>query len=126
MASYVIWMDSKEGKIFDLVPEGTKVRHLHTHGHKHPSQPGGDNNKDHHHGLDVFFSEIAASIRGAKEIIVLGPSEAKLHFKSYLEKHFGNTLAKKLIAVETVDHPTDNQILAHGRKFFKEYDAFQE
>ena len=119
MASYVIWMDSKEGKIFDLLPEGPKVRHLHTHGHKNRMPPYGDNNSEHHHHLDAFFKEIADSIKDAKEVIVLGPSEAKLHFKSYLEKHFAHTLATKLVAVETVDHPTDNQILAHARKFFK-------
>ena len=125
MASYVIWMDSKEGKIFDLEPEGTKVRHLHTHGHKHRPQPGGDGNKDHNHGLDPFFKEIANSIKDAKEVIVLGPSEAKLHFKNYLEKHFAHTLAKSVVAVEAADHPTDNQILAHARKFFKAFDAFR-
>ncbi|MBI3556281.1 MAG: translational machinery protein [Deltaproteobacteria bacterium] len=119
-------MDSKEGKVFDLLPEGTKVRHLHTHGHKYKPQPGGDHNEAHQHGLDGFFKQLADSIKDAKEVIVLGPSEAKVHFKSYLEKHFAHTLAKKIVAVETVDHPSDNQILAQARKFFKAYDAFQQ
>ncbi len=125
MTSYVIWMDSKEGKVFGLVPEGSKVKHLHTHGHQTHPQHGGDNNREHNHGLDPFFKEMAESIKDAKEVIVLGPSDAKLHFKTYLDKHFAHTIAKAVVAVEASDHPTDNQILAHARKFFKTFDAFQ-
>jgi stalled ribosome rescue protein Dom34 len=126
MGSYVIWLDSKESRIFELVPDGPKIKYIHAHGIRHKLPAYGDHNSEHHHGHDKFFKEIADSINDAKELIVLGPSEAKVHFKAYLEKHFANTLAKKLVAVETVDHPTDNQILAHARRFFKAYDLLHE
>lgn len=125
MAAYVIWMDSKEGKVFDLTPEGTKARHIHTHGHKNKPQPYGDHNGEHHRANEGLYKDIAESVKDAKEIILMGPADAKLHFKAYLEKHYAHSLAKKIVAVETVDHPTDNQILANARKFFKTYDLFQ-
>lgn len=117
MSSFVVWMDSKEGKIFELSPEGKSVKHVRTHGAKH-------HHESHQQNLDGFYKELAESIKNAKEVVVIGPSDAKLHFKAYLGKHFTNTIAKKVVAFETVDHPTDNQILEHARKFFKAYDAF--
>jgi len=49
---------------------------------------------------------------------------AKDHFKTHLETHHTAGLAKRIIGMEVVDHPTDNQILAASRKFFKTYDLF--
>jgi hypothetical protein len=31
-------------------------------------------------------------------------------------------IAKRIIGIETVDHPTDGQILAYAKKFFKKFD----
>lgn len=125
MSSYVIWIDSKECKIFELASGEPKVKRLQTHSAGHNLQQYGDKNAAHHHGLDPFFKDVAQSVREAKELILLGPAEAKVHFKAYLDKHFAHDLAKRVVAVETVDHPTDNQILAHARKFFRSFDAFQ-
>jgi hypothetical protein len=57
----------------------------------------------------------------------MGPGLAKNHFKDHLASHQANTLAKKIIGMETIEgfeHKTENQMLASARKFFKTYDLF--
>ena len=125
MKSYVIWLDSRESKIFAMIPGGPEVKHLHTHGHKHHTDPHGKHTSTAHPEAEPLFKDLAAQIQDAKEILLCGPSQAKTHFKTYLDQHFGHTLAKKVIGVENMDHPSENQILEFARKFFRSYDAFQ-
>ena len=39
----------------------------------------------------------------------------------YLMKHHA-LVADKVLSVETVDHPTDNQLVAFAKKYFKKAD----
>jgi hypothetical protein len=42
-----------------------------------------------------------------------------------LVKHIGEhdpQLAKKIVGVESIDHPSDAQLVAHARKYFKAED----
>jgi stalled ribosome rescue protein Dom34 len=77
-----------------------------------------------HKDSDKMFHEIATHLNGATEILVMGPGQAKDHIVSHLKNHHHEQLAKKVVGVETVDHPTDNQILDHARRFFKKIDVF--
>jgi stalled ribosome rescue protein Dom34 len=108
-----------------MVPEGPQVQHLHTHGAKHHNQPHGKHTLSHHPETVALFHDVANSIQDAKEILLCGPGEAKIQFNQYLQKHFAHSIAKSVVATETVDHPTDKQILDFARKFFKSYDLFK-
>ena len=44
--------------------------------------------------------------------------------KTYLEEKHTHTLGKAVIGVETVDHPTEGQLLEKARDFFRQYDLF--
>ena len=125
MSTFVLWIDSREAKIFELVPSDVKKMHMKSHGHKHHTHPHGKQEAGQHHpDSEKFFKEVAETISTAKQVLVMGPGEGKVHFKAYVEKHFKGTLAKVLVGMETVDHPTENQILEKARSFFKEYDLF--
>ena len=53
--------------------------------------------------------------------LVTGPANVK----TALVKHIGEhdpQLAKKIVGVESVDHPSDAQLVAHARKYFKAED----
>jgi hypothetical protein len=39
MATFVIWLDSKEAKVFKREGGKEALSLMHTHGHKHPGQP---------------------------------------------------------------------------------------
>ena len=48
----------------------------------------------------------------------MGPSTAKLELVKHVHKH-DHQLVGRIIGVETADHPTDKQIVAHARAYFK-------
>ena len=51
-------------------------------------------------------------------ILIVGPGVAKHHFFTYLAEHQPQ-LSKKIAGIEMVDHPTDAQIAALTRTFFR-------
>lgn len=111
----VIWMDHREARVFHFNP--TEVDKLVIH----PDHP----TKHVHHktaGEDhKFFHAAVEAIADAGAVLVVGPGHTKTDFVKYLEQH--NPRLKSIIAaVETVDHPSDGQIVAHARKYFKAED----
>ena len=124
MSAYVVWIDSHESKIFKLTPHGIESKHLKTHGHKHHTEAHGKHSGGHHPESETLFRDTAKAIGDASELLIMGPGEAKTSFKSHLDKHHSSDITKKVVGVETADHPTDNQIVAAAKKFFKNYDLF--
>ena len=122
MAHCVLWLDSEKAELFNLNPEGIVKTHLERKNINHHTF----NNKDHHGDANTenYYKELSAMLGGANEILIVGPGLAKNHFKTYLETHFKNGIAKNIVGTESTDHPTDNQIIAVARKFFKTYNLF--
>ena len=54
-------------------------------------------------------------------LLVLGPSVPKLHFVKFAHEH-NRALSDHIVGVETADHPTDKQIVAHVRHYFHRED----
>lgn len=65
----------------------------------------------------TYYHDIAQALEGASEVLVVGPANAKLQFIKHIHAH-DKDLVDKIIGVETVDHPTDGQIVAYARKYF--------
>lgn len=74
---------------------------------------------DHKH----FFEDVANALTSAKEILIVGNGTAKDEFKHHLEHHHKN-IAAHVVAVESIDHPTEPQLLAMAKKKFKTIDAW--
>jgi stalled ribosome rescue protein Dom34 len=74
---------------------------------------------DHKH----FFEDVAKALTSAKEILIVGNGTAKDEFKHHLEHHHKN-IAAHVVAVESIDHPTEPQLLAMAKKKFKTIDAW--
>ena len=120
-----IWMDHRHAKVFhfnateadhrELHPQNTSV-HLH---HKANTVGSG-----HEVMEPAFMNEIVLSVSEAGEILIIGPGNAKTEFMTYLEK-YSPVLKAKIVGVETVDHPSDGEIVAYARKFFKPADAMR-
>jgi stalled ribosome rescue protein Dom34 len=118
----VVWIDHKEARVFfirpDQIAEATVMAPPNVH-HKHPKGPEGA--REHPDDAKRFFHEVARSLDGTEEILIVGPSTAKLEFMKYVHKH-DQTLEHRIIGIETVDHPTDGQLVAYARKYFKRID----
>jgi hypothetical protein len=50
--------------------------------------------------------------------LITGPASAKDELASYIRERHPN-LAKLISAVEPADHPTDGQLIALARRFFR-------
>ena len=64
-----------------------------------------------------YFHAIAEALKGAEEILVVGPAQAKLQLIKHLHSH-DPQVGSKVVGVETIDHPTDGQLVAYARKYF--------
>jgi len=119
MSQMAVWIDGHEARIFHVDAErfdeatvSSPARHVHRH-------PKDQETRTHNHPDDEphFFREVAQSLAGASSILVLGPSTTKLHFLRYLQKH-DPTTEQRIVGLESADHPTDRQIVAHVRGYF--------
>ena len=123
MANFVIWMDQDHAKIFELHPNKIEAHNMKRHEIRHHS--GFEKEQNNHKNGENFFHLIAKSLSDAHQILLLGPGLAKAHFKAHLDQHHHSDLAKKVVAVETVDHPTDPEIVASAKKYFRTHLRFE-
>ena len=68
-----------------------------------------------------YYHEIAQALRGTAEILITGPANAKQELVKHLQEH-DKAVAACVSAVQTLDHPSDGQLLAHARKHFRAAD----
>jgi len=111
-----VWLDHHEARVFHVDLEGFDERLLHAPAHhfsRHPKAGPHVHPDDEHH----FFVDLAKTLATAEEILVLGPSTAKNEFLHYVQQQ-ARDLSSKITGVETADHPTDAQIVAHMRTHF--------
>jgi stalled ribosome rescue protein Dom34 len=116
MTQFVVWMDSEKAHLFNLKTSEIEKSHLGVHGADHHTRNKKDLLEAAH--MEHFYRDLAAKLKDADQILILGPGLSKNHFKTYLEKHHTAGLASKIVGMESSDHPTDNQIIAFAKKFF--------
>jgi hypothetical protein len=116
----VVWIDHQEARVFHVQPETPghvqpepidettilSPQHLI---HRHPKGRG--DSKEHPEDAMRFFHHVARSLENADTVLIVGPSAAKLEFLTYVQRRDQN-LATKIAGVETLDHPTDREIVA--------------
>ena len=123
----VIWIDHKEARIFHVQPE--TVGHVQPEAidettilspqhliHRHAKGRG--EAKDHPDDAKRFFHEVARSLDDTDAVLVVGPSSAKLEFLRYVQDH-DKKLQARIVGTETVDHPTDREIVDYAKRYFK-------
>ncbi len=121
----VIWVNHHEAKIFHFNATGADHEILHPenptlHIHHKANTIGSG-----HETLDPsFLHEIAAAVGSAGEVLIVGPGNAKTVLVKHISQH-DKILKEKILGVETVDHPSDGQIVAYARKFFKSADSMR-
>lgn len=127
----LVWMDSREAHVFRFNADDVEKQRIKAHApfrkvhHKAGVVGAG------HAGADVEFLEhIVDALSGTQEWILAGPGAAKQALVGFLEKHrTGNRhiagLHSQLARVETMDHPTDGELVKHARSVFKAIDRLE-
>ncbi len=116
MSAYVVWMDSKNAKIFHIEGEKITSSRAIRHDHKHHKQNKNDaKEKD----SPKYFTDVAEQLNeNTDAVLLVGPGVTKIHFVTYLDKHHRKELARRIIGTESMDHPSDAQVVAYARKYF--------
>jgi stalled ribosome rescue protein Dom34 len=109
-----VWIDRQEAKVFHVDPKGFDAKRIEAP-HHHLTRKAEE--QGHHAGGERFFQDVAAALKDADKILVVGPSSAKLDFLRHVLKH-DHALEARILGVETLDHPTDGQLAAYVRHYF--------
>src|ERR1700736_5573212 len=118
----VIWIDHHEARVFHFSPTEVDTLVLHPHDptrhihHKANSIGSGHAAADHD-----YLHAVAESVADAGAVLITGPANAKTELVEHIRVH-DPQLTKLIVGVETVDHPSDAQLVAHARKYFMEAD----
>jgi hypothetical protein len=114
--SAVVWIDHTKAQVIHFDMDAAESESLKTHStHPHTHQRHGDSHSDDSNTR--FFNDIADVLKNCAQILVVGPAKEKTAFVAHLTTHVP-AVAEKIKAVETVDHPSNGELLAHARKYF--------
>jgi stalled ribosome rescue protein Dom34 len=118
----VVWIDHREARVLQFNP---------TEAEEHTVRPHEPAPHIHHHANTIgsghaaedqkFLHAVAQSLAGVKAALITGPANAKGELVKHIERH-DPQLAKIIAGVETLDHPTDGELVDHARRFFRAAD----
>ena len=111
----VVWLDHAQAHVLHFDADAADATHLKLRGKhaRHPQQAD----------VNAFFADIGNALEDASEVLVTGSSGAAADFAAWARGH-RPVLEKRIVGVETLAQPTDNQLVAHARKAFVKLDRF--
>ena len=112
----VVWLDHSEAHVMHISPDDVEksvIQPSKPHRHLHSSTVGTGRQAEN----KAYYHAVVQALKGAQEILVVGPAQAKLQLIKHLHAH-DHSMADKVVGVETVDHPSDGQLVAYARKYF--------
>jgi stalled ribosome rescue protein Dom34 len=114
----IVWIDHHEAKIFQFDSgdvDGTTIRSTHPHEHIHHKANARGSG---HAPIDTeYLQRVAQALQHAGVVLVTGPAGAKKELATFIEHEYPN-LAARIAAVQTLDHPTDGELVKLAREFF--------
>ena len=115
----IVWIDHTQAKVFHIGLSGADelvlhphmpTRHLH---HKANSIGSG------HVGFDKeFLAQAMNAVSDAGEILIIGPAGAKTDLAKFIREK-NSQIGDRIVAVQAADHPTDREIVAYAKQYFK-------
>jgi stalled ribosome rescue protein Dom34 len=115
----LIWIDHHEAKIFHFnASEADRMRVRSTHPHQHLHHKANTRGSGHAPVDHEFLERVAQAVAHAGAVLITGPANAKDELAAHIQREHPE-LCQRISAVETLDHPTDGELLALARKFFR-------
>ncbi|HEX4982202.1 MAG TPA: hypothetical protein VFV63_10910 [Ilumatobacteraceae bacterium] len=127
----IVWLDHLNARVIGFSPGKREAIEIHGQAARRPIDgqsprrlihrksgiPGSGHAAD---DLD-FYDEVAEALHDMREVLITGPGTAKIAFQRYIQNKHPD-VAKRVVGVETMDHPSDGELLAYARKYFKRVD----
>jgi stalled ribosome rescue protein Dom34 len=121
----VIWIDHREARVFHFNATDVERLVLHPdHPTKHIHHKANSIGSGHASADHEYLHAVAESVADAAAVLVTGPANAKTELVEHIRAH-DPQLTKLIVGVETVDHPSDAQLVAHAKKYLKATDRMQ-
>ena len=110
----IVWLDQTEAHVIHFSRSESETEVVKTSSqHKKDGVPGNNRAVE----STGYLDEIATALTPSKEILIVGPGQEKLAFIKHLHKSHAD-IGDKVVGVETVDHPSDGELLEYARKYF--------
>jgi len=117
-----IWIDHREARVFHFSPTDVEALVLHPDNPtRHIHHKANSIGSGHASTSPDYLRAVAESVSDAGSILIVGPGNAKTELVEFIRLH-DPKLAKLIAGVETVDHPSDGQLVAYARKYLKAAD----
>ena len=114
----VVWLDHSEAHVMHFTAENVEKSVVHpTKPHAHLHAKSGSVGAGRQAEDKAYYHGVVEALKGSQEILVVGPAQAKLQLIKHIHAH-DHGMAEKIVGVETVDHPSDGQLVAYARKYF--------
>lgn len=109
----VVWMDPSEAHVVMFDREHADAQRIKSRSHHKHQGKAND--------LAPFFAEIAQALANTHEVLLAGPGLVRNQFRDWLAKHHA-AAADRVVDSVAADHPTDAQLVAMARQYFKKFD----
>ena len=115
----VVWLDHVNAHIVHIQGEehqtsAVQATDPHPHIHYKQGSLGAGKMPDDKH----YLEDIIDAIKQAKEVLIVGPGSAKMELIKALHTRHAE-LSDRIVGVETVNHPTDSELLDYARQYFR-------
>jgi stalled ribosome rescue protein Dom34 len=109
----VVWMDHSEAHVVMFDREHMEAQRIKSRSH-HKHQGRTEDNA-------AFFADIAGALAGTHEVLLTGPGLARNQFRDWCGSH-QPAVAETMVDSVATDHPSDGQLVAMARQYFKKFD----
>lgn len=115
----IVWIDHAQARVIRFDRENSSTRAIHPErGTPHLHHKSNSIDDGHLPEDQAYLHAVGQAIAGVNSVLVAGPANAKLELMKHLVRH-DPLLLEKISGVQTVDHPTDGQLLDLGRRHFR-------
>ncbi|MBC7215728.1 MAG: hypothetical protein H5U28_11070 [Burkholderiaceae bacterium] len=109
----VVWVDHSEAHVLMFDREHLETQRIKSRSHHKPQDKAVDTVQ--------FFDDITKALVGTHEVLLTGPGLARNQFREWCQAHRPQT-ATLIVDSIPADHPSDAQLVALAKQYFKKYD----
>lgn len=110
----VVWIDQSEAHVVMFDREHMEAQRIksRTH-HKHQGKA---------EDSAAFFADVARALAGSHEVLLTGPGLVRNQLRDWCTSHLP-AVADAIVDSVASDHPSDAQLVALARQYFRKFDA---
>ncbi len=126
-----IWIDHKHAYLFKISADGSEMEDQKSEIHipdeenliRFDRDPFSQSEKQHHELSEElkYFKKIIEILKNEDYVYLFGPGNAKIELNNIIDKE-GKHFPCKVLAIETADKLTQNQMLQKVNKYFESLD----